>query len=267
MGKNKLFNKKNITYSIILIAIASIITHTVISSDKMEVKLVSEEHTLTTHEITLTYENNLGDDVWFDVGTNITGYVVAPPTQVTIEELTTQTVQKPVFEEVCETPSKIVNGQWTKKQNCQTNIRYVEVEETTNTKLADIKSEKTPLANKPYERCERKNVSIAIPTGEKDEFNQTIFDYIKEEKTVCETLQPPTLNNLQQETKDYTSKVFFKEGEKKVFKITENDYDPGIYPIKRKHSFMDMSTRKHYPGKHYLSIIVNGEEKIKPRLN
>jgi 3-methyladenine DNA glycosylase AlkC len=47
---------------------------------------------------------------------------------------------------------------------------------------------------------------------------------------------------------------------KKVFKITENDYNPGIYTISRKHSLADMSTRKHYPGTHHVSIIVNGVE-------
>lgn len=47
---------------------------------------------------------------------------------------------------------------------------------------------------------------------------------------------------------------------KKVFKITENDYAPGTITISRKHSLADMSTRKHYPGIHHLSIIVNGLE-------
>jgi 3-methyladenine DNA glycosylase AlkC len=46
----------------------------------------------------------------------------------------------------------------------------------------------------------------------------------------------------------------------KVFKITENTYKPGKHAFSRKHSFMDMSTRKHYPGTHQISIIVNGEE-------
>ncbi len=47
---------------------------------------------------------------------------------------------------------------------------------------------------------------------------------------------------------------------KKVFKITENTYLPGTHPFKRKHSFQDYSTRKHYPGQHKISIIINGEE-------
>jgi len=48
---------------------------------------------------------------------------------------------------------------------------------------------------------------------------------------------------------------------RKIFKISENHYRPGEHFFSRKHSFADMSTRKHYPGKHRLSILVNGEEK------
>jgi hypothetical protein len=59
---------------------------------------------------------------------------------------------------------------------------------------------------------------------------------------------------------------FMKAGgklSKKVFKITENNYDPGKHSFKRKHSFINMSTRKHYPGQHQVSIIINGEEMVK----
>jgi len=50
---------------------------------------------------------------------------------------------------------------------------------------------------------------------------------------------------------------------KKVFKITENDYAAGTYSITRKQSFQEQTTRKHYPGIHRISIIVNGKEKVK----
>jgi len=50
---------------------------------------------------------------------------------------------------------------------------------------------------------------------------------------------------------------------KKVFKITENSYKPGKHSFRKKHQFADMSTRKHYPGEHQVSIIVNGVEKEK----
>lgn len=49
----------------------------------------------------------------------------------------------------------------------------------------------------------------------------------------------------------------------KVFQIREAIFKPGSHTISRKHSFKDLSTRKHYPGEHQISIIVNGEEKVK----
>jgi 3-methyladenine DNA glycosylase AlkC len=48
---------------------------------------------------------------------------------------------------------------------------------------------------------------------------------------------------------------------KKVFQISENAYKPGKHEVTKKHSFADMSTRKHYPGEHRIGIIVNGVEK------
>jgi hypothetical protein len=48
---------------------------------------------------------------------------------------------------------------------------------------------------------------------------------------------------------------------RKIFQIREGTFAPGRHEISRKHSFEDRSTRKHYPGTHYLAIIVNGEEK------
>ena len=63
--------------------------------------------------------------------------------------------------------------------------------------------------------------------------------------------------------------TFAKVGGKtgtKVFQITENAFQPGEYPIARKHSFADMSTRKHHPGKHELAIVVNGVQKARAGL-
>lgn len=49
---------------------------------------------------------------------------------------------------------------------------------------------------------------------------------------------------------------------RKVFKITENTYPSNKWIlIERKQHFRDLTTRKHYPGKHQLSIIFNGKEK------
>ncbi len=60
----------------------------------------------------------------------------------------------------------------------------------------------------------------------------------------------------------YFAKARGKVG-KKVFQITENSFAPGDREFTRKHSFFDMSTRKHHPGEHQISIVVNGREKSK----
>ncbi len=54
------------------------------------------------------------------------------------------------------------------------------------------------------------------------------------------------------------SQKFNNKVSKKVFQITEKIFDPGIHLIQKKHSFQDRSTRKHYPGIHTLSLILNG---------
>ncbi len=46
---------------------------------------------------------------------------------------------------------------------------------------------------------------------------------------------------------------------KKIFKISESVIAEATKAISKKHSFRQMSTRKHYPGQHKISIIVNGE--------
>lgn len=48
---------------------------------------------------------------------------------------------------------------------------------------------------------------------------------------------------------------------RKIFQIREADYETGKHTIKRKQSFKDLSTRKHYPGTHQLVILVNSIEK------
>lgn len=48
---------------------------------------------------------------------------------------------------------------------------------------------------------------------------------------------------------------------RKLFKITENTYQPGqTYAFKRNQSFRNLTTRKHYAGQHALSIVINGQE-------
>ncbi|WP_428025826.1 DNA alkylation repair protein [Arcobacter sp.] len=50
---------------------------------------------------------------------------------------------------------------------------------------------------------------------------------------------------------------------KKVFMISQNDIKSKNKKFTKKQSFKEMTTRKHYLGKHYLSIIINGKEMIK----
>ncbi len=50
----------------------------------------------------------------------------------------------------------------------------------------------------------------------------------------------------------------------KIFKISEAGYKKGVvYHFAKKHAFRQLTTRKHYPGKHTLSIIVNGKSRAK----
>jgi len=47
---------------------------------------------------------------------------------------------------------------------------------------------------------------------------------------------------------------------RKVFKISEGIFEPDeLRQFERKHRFRDFTTRKHHPGGHRLSILVNGE--------
>jgi 3-methyladenine DNA glycosylase AlkC len=49
---------------------------------------------------------------------------------------------------------------------------------------------------------------------------------------------------------------------RKVFKISERKYEAGaMVEVNRKQSFKKITTKTFYPGKHQLSLIVNGEEK------
>jgi 3-methyladenine DNA glycosylase AlkC len=50
---------------------------------------------------------------------------------------------------------------------------------------------------------------------------------------------------------------------RKVFGIREDRFASGSHVISRKFSFADRSTRQHYPGLHYLTVVVNGVEMVK----
>jgi 3-methyladenine DNA glycosylase AlkC len=50
---------------------------------------------------------------------------------------------------------------------------------------------------------------------------------------------------------------------RKIFKINENEYGPKeSASISRKQSFKDFTTRKHYKGKHFISILINGKKQV-----
>ena len=60
---------------------------------------------------------------------------------------------------------------------------------------------------------------------------------------------------------DYAVYYMKKNGElkPKVFKLAEKTVKPGeTLDLSTKHSFREMTTRKHYPGKHEIELIVNG---------
>lgn len=48
---------------------------------------------------------------------------------------------------------------------------------------------------------------------------------------------------------------------RKIFKLSENTFEPfDAVSFQRKQSFKNFTTRKHYKGRHYLRILVNGKE-------
>ncbi len=47
---------------------------------------------------------------------------------------------------------------------------------------------------------------------------------------------------------------------KKNFQITTKNFAKGVFRFSKKHSFRDLSTRKHHAGEHMISLVVNGTE-------
>lgn len=63
---------------------------------------------------------------------------------------------------------------------------------------------------------------------------------------------------------EYAIYFMKKNGSKsrKVLKVTEKVFEPGLYPFKRKgYEFIDRTTKTLYKGEHNIAIIVNGVEK------
>lgn len=48
---------------------------------------------------------------------------------------------------------------------------------------------------------------------------------------------------------------------RKIFKISERDLAPGRHPMTRRQAFRDLSTRRHYPGRHRVTLRVNGVDR------
>ncbi|HEU5145721.1 MAG TPA: DNA alkylation repair protein [Chryseosolibacter sp.] len=62
---------------------------------------------------------------------------------------------------------------------------------------------------------------------------------------------------------DYAIDYLTSTGKKsrKVFKISENSFEPRRkMKIERKQSFKDLTTRKHFAGKHHITILANGKK-------
>jgi len=87
-----------------------------------------------------------------------------------------------------------------------------------------------------------------------------VGDYLHFSFDVINTAKKPQVLRL-----EYQIDFQTKSGKisQKVFKITENTFGQEPTTIKRKQSFSDFTTRKHYPGEHILRIIVNGVSKDK----
>ncbi len=52
----------------------------------------------------------------------------------------------------------------------------------------------------------------------------------------------------------------------KVFQLKEAEMIAGNHSITKKHSFKNMSTRKHYPGEHKFVVVINGDAKAEASL-
>jgi hypothetical protein len=90
--------------------------------------------------------------------------------------------------------------------------------------------------------------STKVPNGGKFEFSFSV------------TPVKPVNENVRLE---YTIDFLTSRGKtgRKIFKITEGKLEKGrTYSFKRKHSFKDLTTRKHFKGRHKIAIIVNGEK-------
>ncbi|MBP7710601.1 MAG: DNA alkylation repair protein [Rickettsiales bacterium] len=68
---------------------------------------------------------------------------------------------------------------------------------------------------------------------------------------------------------EYAVHFLMKNGSltKKNFQITTKNFAKGVFSFTKKHSFRDLSTRKHNAGRHLISLVVNGLEVDKLEFN
>ncbi len=70
------------------------------------------------------------------------------------------------------------------------------------------------------------------------------------------------IGNVRVEYAIYYKKANNKHN-KKLFMISQNEIKQKTKGFTKKQSFKELTTRKHYQGKHFISIVINGKEKIK----
>ena len=102
---------------------------------------------------------------------------------------------------------------------------------------------------------------FASPEGIKAsslEFDATQID--RGESIVFKTKVRTLKNRLGKLRLEYAIHFVKKNGSTsiKVFQITEREESASEIDVRRKHSFKDLSTRKHFPGSHLIELRING---------
>ena len=72
-------------------------------------------------------------------------------------------------------------------------------------------------------------------------------------------LKSPKATRLRLEYAVYYAKSGGRQS-RKIFQLAEKNFTAGDHSISKEQRFQDFTTRKHYPGKHRISIVVNGKE-------
>lgn len=98
---------------------------------------------------------------------------------------------------------------------------------------------------------ELKLKSSAIKIGAELEFS---FRVVSKEKEACKTRIEYGIDYMKANGRH----------SRKIFKVCEKIFKPGeSVQIQRRQDFREMTTRKHYVGRHFLAVLINGEEKVK----